>query len=179
MPRISYTPLVTSAQHVTLIYTFFEARISSPAMICECPWRWPSPFPLPFCPGGKWATFFSWAMLWVCFPWMPRIPQVLWVPSLLRKSRKLSHSLLIINPALWALLVHSSAMPRLLSSSKFLFDPFPYLVLSSPSQTFPNRSSHNRSPLPSFRLPLNSHHPGFVPSIHQSNDKHHQRLPNQ
>lgn len=112
-------------------------------------------------------------------PLGPLIPQVPWVPSLLMKSQKLSPSLLTIIPALWVLLAHSSAKPRLLSSSKFLFDPFPYLVLSSPSQTFPNRSSHDRSPLPSFRLPLNSHHPGFVPSIHQSNDKHHQRLPNQ
>ena len=76
-------------------------------------------------------------------------------------------------------LAHSSTLPRLLSSSKFLFDPFPYLVLSSPSQTFPNRNSHDRSPLPSFQLLFNSHHPGFVPSIHQNNDEHHQRLPNQ
>ena len=80
-------------------------------------------------------------MLWVSFPWIPWIPQVLWVPSLLMKSRKLSHSLLIIIPALGASLAHSLTLPRLLSSSKFLFDPFPYLVLSSPSQMFPNRTS--------------------------------------
>lgn len=51
------------------------------------------------------------------------------------------HSLLIIIPALGASLAHSLTLPRLLSSSKFLFDPFPYLVLSSPSQMFPNRNS--------------------------------------
>ena len=143
------------------------------------PRGWPSPLPLPFCLPGKWAPFFGWAVLWVSFPWIPWIHQVLWVPSLIMKSGKISHSLLIIIPALWALLAHSSTIPRLLSSSKFLFDPFPYLFLSSPSQTFPNRSSHNRSPRPSSQLPLNSHHPSLIPSIHQNNDKHHQRLPNQ
>lgn len=79
-----------------------------------------------------------------------------WIPSLLMKSQKLSHSLLVIAiPAPWALLAHSSIMPRLLSSLKSLFDHFPDLVLSSPSQTFPKRSLHNRSPLP--LLPITSH----------------------
>lgn len=143
------------------------------------PLRVAIPFPSSLLSRRKMSSLLQLSYTLGLLPLDPLIPQVLSVPSLLMKSRKLSHSLLIIIPALWALLDHSSAMSRLLSCSKFLSDPFPYLVLSSPSQTFPNRSSHDRSPLPSFRLPLNSHHPGFVPSIHQNNDKHHQRLPNQ
>ena len=43
------------------------------------------------------------------------------------KSQKLSHNLLVIAiPALWALLAHSSTMPRLLSSLKLSLRPFPW-----------------------------------------------------
>lgn len=77
------------------------------------------------------------SLLWLSYalglltPGSPGSPRSSGSHSLVMKSGKLSHSLLIIIPALTALLAHSSTIPRLLSFSKFLFDPFPYLFLSS------------------------------------------------
>lgn len=156
-------------------HTFFEARISSSAVIVNAP------------EGGRPLSLFPFvsqenelpSLAELCSgspnPGSPGSPRSLWVPSLVMKAEAF-HTASWSSSQLFALLAHSSTIPRLLSFSSFsltlsLTYFFPLLLKRSQIET-----PHNRSPRPSSQLPLNSHHPSFIPSIHQNNDKHHQRL---